>query len=48
MDEFKVLTLLGSGTYSNVYEGIHLQNGEHVALKRIKSHSMPSTEDDGS
>jgi len=47
MEQFKVSKLIGSGTYSNVYEGKIIKTEQPVALKRIKPHSLPSSDSDG-
>ena len=47
MEQFKVSKLIGSGTYSNVYEGKIIKTEQAVALKRIKPFSLPSSDSDG-
>ena len=34
LPDFKVVKKLGSGSYSTVFEAIHVQTGQHVAIKR--------------
>lgn len=47
MEQFKVEKLIGSGTYSDVYESKFKKSGDKVALKRIKPQSLPAGSNSG-
>ena len=36
MDKYKIVKTVGDGTYGQVAKGINKQNGESVAIKKMK------------
>jgi serine/threonine protein kinase len=36
MDDYKIIKIIGSGSFSNVYKAMNKKTGEFVAIKRIK------------
>ena len=34
-DEYKIVELIGSGSFGSVYQAVHRQSGRTVAIKRI-------------
>ena len=41
MNKYKIVKLLGDGTYSKVYEGINIQTKQKVAIKKLKNKMSP-------
>ena len=36
MNKYKILNVIGDGTYGTVYKGINIETNEYVAIKQLK------------